>query len=250
MTHKTVKRFMKQTGTARKELLRFEGAASLAGPKDRMYLPTYFQESRADVLHTLMRSHPLATLVTSSDTGLTANHIPVETRSDPAPHGMLRGHIARANPLWKDYRADSEALAIFQGPQVYISPSFYPSKRETGEVVPTWDYAVVHAHGTLRFIQDAAWLKALVVGLTNAHEASRQAPWKVDDAPPPYIEKMLSLIVGFEFSIASLTGKWKLSQNHPAANRQGVVQGLRASAAENSREIADMVASFNDAPHA
>jgi transcriptional regulator len=215
-----------------------------------MYLPTYFKESRADVLHTLMRSHPLATLVTSSDSGLTANHIPVQTQSEPAPHGMLRGHIARANPLWKEYRADSEALAIFQGPHVYISPSFYPSKRETGEVVPTWDYAVVHAHGTLRFIQDAAWLKTLVVGLTNTHEASRQAPWKVDDAPPPYIEKMLSLIVGFEFSIVRLMGKWKLSQNHTAANRQGVVQGLRASAAENSREIADMVASFDDAPHA
>ena len=215
-----------------------------------MYLPTYFKESRTDVLHTLMRSHPLATLVTSCDSGLVANHIPVQTQSEPAPHGMLRGHIARANPLWKEYRADSEALAIFQGPHVYISPSFYPSKRETGEVVPTWDYAVVHAHGTLRFVQDAAWLKTLVVGLTNEHEASRQAPWKVDDAPPPYIEKMLSLIVGFEFSIVTLTGKWKLSQNHPAANRQGVVQGLRESAAENSREIADMVASFDDAPHA
>jgi transcriptional regulator len=215
-----------------------------------MYLPTYFKESRTDVLHALMRSHPLATLVTSSESGLTANHIPIQTRSEPAPHGMLRGHIARANPLWKEYRADSEALAILQGPQVYISPSFYPAKRETGEVVPTWDYAVVHAHGTLRFVQDAAWLKAFVVELTNSHEASRQAPWKVDDAPPPYIEKMLSLIVGFEFSIVSLTGKWKLSQNHPAANRQGVVQGLRESAAENSREIADMVASFDDAPHA
>jgi transcriptional regulator len=215
-----------------------------------MYLPTYFKESRTDVLHTLMRSHPLATLVTSCDSGLVANHIPVQTRSEPAPHGMLRGHVARANPLWKEYRADSEALAIFQGPHVYISPSFYPAKRETGEVVPTWDYAVVHAHGTLRFVQDAAWLKEFVVELTNAHEASRQAPWKVDDAPPPYIEKMLSLIVGFEFSIVTLTGKWKLSQNHPAANRQGVVQGLRESAAENSREIADMVASFDDAPHA
>jgi len=214
-----------------------------------MYLPTYFKESRTDVLHTLMRSHPLATLVTSCDSGLVANHIPVQTQSEPAPHGMLRGHVARANPLWKEYRADSEALAIFQGPQVYISPSFYPAKRETGEVVPTWDYAVVHVHGTLRFVQDAAWLKAFVVELTNSHEASRQAPWKVDDAPPPYIEKMLSLIVGFEFSIVRLTGKWKLSQNHPAANRQGVVQGLRESAAENSREIADMVASFDDAPH-
>jgi transcriptional regulator len=211
-----------------------------------LYLPSYFKESRIDVLHALMRERPLATLVTSIDSGLVANHIPVETRTEPAPHGLIRGHIARANPLWKEYRPGSEAMAIFQGPQVYISPSFYPSKRETGEVVPTWDYAVVHAHGTLHFVQDTEWLKSLVVGLTNAHEAPRQAPWKVDDAPPPYIEKMLSLIVGFEFSIVSLTGKWKLSQNHPAANRQGVVQGLRDAVGEDSREIADLLSSFND----
>ena len=213
-----------------------------------MYLPAYFKESRAPVLHALMRARPLATLVTLGDSGLVANHIPVETRAEPAPHGMLRGHVARANPLWKEYRAGSEALAIFQGPQVYISPSFYPSKRESGEVVPTWDYAVVHAHGTLRFVQDAAWLKTLVVGLTDAHEAPRGVPWKVADAPPSYIEKMLSLIVGFEFSIVSLTGKWKLSQNHTAANRQGVVQGLRGAAGADSREIADMLSSFNDEP--
>jgi transcriptional regulator len=211
-----------------------------------LYLPSYFKESRIDVLHALMRERPLATLVTSIDSGLVANHIPVETRTEPKPHGLIRGHIARANPLWKEYRPGAEAMAIFQGPQVYISPSFYPSKRETGEVVPTWDYAVVHAHGTLRFVQDTEWLKSLVVGLTNAHEAPRQAPWKVDDAPPPYIEKMLSLIVGFEFSIVSLTGKWKLSQNHPAANRQGVVQGLRDAVGEDSREIADLLSSFND----
>jgi transcriptional regulator len=211
-----------------------------------LYLPAHFKETRTDVLHALMRAHPLAALVTSIDSGLVANHIPVATHTEPAPHGLLRGHIARANPLWKEYRADSAALAIFQGPQVYISPSFYPSKRETGEVVPTWDYAVVHAHGTLRFIEDAEWLKTLVVGLTNVHEAPRQAPWKVADAPPPYIEKMLTLIVGFEFAITRLTGKWKLSQNHPAANRQGVVRGLREAAAEDSQKIADMLSSFND----
>jgi transcriptional regulator len=211
-----------------------------------LYLPAYFKESRTDVLHGLMRARPLAALVTSSDSGLVANHIPVETHAEPAPYGLLRGHIARANPLWKEYRAGSEALAIFQGSQVYISPSFYPSKRETGEVVPTWDYAVVHAHGTLRFVEDADWLKSLVVGLTNAHEAGRQIPWKVDDAPAPYIEKMLTLIVGFEFTITGLTGKFKLSQNHPSANRRGVVDGLREAAGEDSRQIADMLSSFND----
>jgi transcriptional regulator len=213
-----------------------------------VYLPAYFNESRADVLHALMRARPLATLVSMGDSGLTANHIPVETHSEPAPHGMLRGHIARANPLWKQYSENSEALAIFQGPQAYISPSFYPSKRETGEVVPTWDYAVVHAHGTLRFIEDRAWLRALVERLTDSHEAPRRAPWKVADAPLPYIEKMLSLIVGFEFAISRLAGKFKLSQNHPAANQAGVVQGLRDTGGEDSREIADRMSSLGNEP--
>ena len=211
-----------------------------------MYLPAYFEESRTDVLHALMRARPLATLVTLSDAGLIANHVPVETLPEPLPHGVLRGHVARANPVWRKYRADSEALAIFQGPQAYVSPSFYPSKQETGEVVPTWDYAVVHARGTLRFVQDTAWLRALVSRLTDAHEASRHMPWKIDDAPPPYIERMLSLIVGFELSIASLTGKWKLSQNHPTANRRGVVKGLRAATGAESRQVADMLSSLED----
>jgi transcriptional regulator len=218
-----------------------------------LYLPAYFEESRTDVMHALMRARPLATLVTLSGTGLIANHVPVETLPEPLPHGMLRGHIARANPMWRTYRADSGALAIFQGPQAYISPSFYPSKQETGEVVPTWDYAVVHAHGTLRFVQDRVWLRALVSRLTEAHEASRKIPWKIDDAPPRYIEKMLSLIVGFEFSIASLTGKWKLSQNHPTANRLGVVKGLRDAGGAESLEVAEMLSSLEDerldAPH-
>ena len=210
-----------------------------------MYLPAYFQESRTGVLHAMMRARPLAALVTSTDSGLLANHVPIETLPDPAPHGSLRGHIARANPLWKEYRAGTEALAIFQGPQAYISPSFYPSKRETGEVVPTWDYAVVHAHGTLRFVQDADWLHGFVTRLTQTHEAARALPWKVSDAPLPYVEKMLSLIVGFEFSISRLTGKWKISQNHPAANRRGVVEGLRETGGADSGEIADILSAFN-----
>jgi transcriptional regulator len=214
-----------------------------------LYLPAYFEESRPDVLHALMRARPLAALVAMCDTGLVANHIPVETSPDPAPFGTIRGHIARANPLWRNALAGSEALAIFQGPQVYISPSFYPSKKETGEVVPTWDYAVVHARGSLRFIQDADWLRALVTRLTDAHESARQAPWKVADAPPPYIDKMLGLIVGFEFTITSLTGKWKLSQNHPAGNRRGVEQGLRAAADSGSREVADMLVALESERH-
>jgi transcriptional regulator len=210
-------------------------------------LPAYFKENRIDALHELMRTRPLATLIAQCESGLVANHIPVETLSEPAPYGLIRGHIARANPLWREYRADTESLAIFQGPQAYISPSFYPSKQKTGEVVPTWDYAVVHAHGTLRFVEDAAWLHALVERLTNAHEAPRDKPWKVDDAPPPYIQKMLAAIVGFEFSITRLIGKWKVSQNHPAANREGVVRGLHATGDADSQQIADMITSLDAA---
>jgi len=206
-----------------------------------LYLPAHFKESRIEVLHALMHAHPLAALITVCDSGLVANHIPVETLSEPAPHGLIRGHVARANPLWREYRADSEALAIFQGPQAYISPSFYPSKQQTGEVVPTWNYAVVHAHGTLRFFEDSTWLRALVERLTDGHESVREQPWKVGDAPTPYIQKMLSAIVGFEFTVTRLEGKWKVSQNHTLANRQGVVRGLNATGDPDSVEIADLV---------
>ena len=210
-----------------------------------MYLPAYFNESRIDVLRAMMHARPLATLVAISDSGLVANHIPMETDAEPAPHGVLRGHIAHANPLWRLHRTETEALAIFHGPGAYISPTFYPSKLESGKVVPTWDYAVVHARGTLRFVRDPAWLRALVTRLTDAHEGRRQMPWKVDDAPPEYIEKMLSGIVGFELSITSLSGKWKVSQNHPAANRQGVMNGLRDMKDADAREIAAMLMTFD-----
>ncbi len=207
-----------------------------------MYLPAHFNESRTDVLHALMRARPLATLVTSCGSSLSANHIPVQTLAEPAPLGSIRGHIARANPLWRDYVQGSEALAIFQGPEAYISPSLYPSKAQTGEVVPTWDYVVVHAHGTLKFIADAEWLHGFVAGLTATHEASRLQPWKLGDAPREYIEKMLRSIVGFVFSILRLTGKWKVSQNRPPADRQGVVKGLQDASDADSREIAAMLA--------
>jgi transcriptional regulator len=207
-----------------------------------LYLPAHFNESRVDVMHGLMRAHPLATLVVSGGSGLLANHMPLETLSSPAPLGCLHGHIARANPLWREYREGAQALAIFQGPQVYVSPSFYPSKTVSGEVVPTWNYAVVHANGTLRFIHDVEWLRGFVTKLTETHEKPRPTPWKIDDAPARYIDKMLSLIVGFEFSISSLTGKWKVSQNRPAADRQGVVSNLRAADDADSHEIAAMLA--------
>jgi len=208
-----------------------------------LYLPAFFSETRIDVLHALMRARPLATLVAQCESGLLANHVPLETQAEPQPLGSIRGHIARANPLWREYREGAPAMAIFQGPQVYISPSFYPSKAQTGEVVPTWDYAVVHAHGTLRFIHDAGWLKDFVARLTDTHEAPRSQPWKIDDAPAAYIDRMLGLIVGFEFSISSLTGKWKVSQNRAHADRQGVVSNLQDANDAESHEIAAMLAS-------
>lgn len=207
-----------------------------------MYLPAQFSESRTDVLHALMRTRPLATLVTTCASGLVANHVPVQTLAEPKPLGSIRGHIARANPLWREYSEGREALAIFQGPDAYISPSLYPSKKHTGEVVPTWDYAVVHAHGTLKFINDPGWLHDFVAGLTATHEAARPQPWNIGDAPREYIEKMLGMIVGFEFAISKLTGKWKVSQNRPAADQQGVVQGLQGAGDADSREIAAMLA--------
>jgi transcriptional regulator len=207
-----------------------------------LYLPAQFNETRPEVMQALMRRHPLCTLVAQCESGLVANHVPMETLDEPKPLGRIRGHIARANPLWRDYRPETQALAIFQGPQVYISPSFYPSKSESGEVVPTWNYAVVHAGGTLKFIQDAGWLREFVAGLTATHEASRSMPWKIDDAPAPYIDQMLSLIVGFEFSIATLSGKWKVSQNRTPADREGVLRNLRMAQDADSHEMAAMLA--------
>jgi transcriptional regulator len=207
-----------------------------------LYVPAPFKEERIDVLHELMRAHPLATLVAVGDSGLMANHIPLKIESQPAPWGTLRGHVARANPVWRDYRLDSEALAIFQGPHSYISPSLYRSKQTTGEVVPTWNYVVVQARGTLRFIHETDWLREFVGTLTDDHEASRAQPWKVDDAPAAYMGTMLKLIVGFEFSITSITGKWKLGQNRTLSDRQGLAEGMQRSDDGDARELARMLA--------
>jgi transcriptional regulator len=198
-------------------------------------------------MRALMRAHPLATLVTQCGSGLVANHVPVQTLDAPAPLGCLRGHIARANPLWQDYRSETQALAVFQGPQAYISPSFYPSKARTGEVVPTWNYAVVHASGTLKFIQDTNWLREFVAGLTATYETPRAAPWKIDDAPAAYIDKSLKLIIGFEFSITALQGKWKMSQNRTLADREGVRRNLEGATDAQSQETAAVLASLESA---
>jgi transcriptional regulator len=192
-----------------------------------MYIPAHFEETNIEILHKLMREFPLATLVTLSSDGLNANHIPLELDAEPAPYGTLRGHVARANPVWRDFNSDVEAMVIFQGANSYITPSWYATKKETGKVVPTWNYAVVHAYGALKIIEDKVWLRNLVERLTDHHEAAKENPWKVSDAPENYIEPLLNAIVGIEITITKISGKWKASQNQPHTNRVGVIDGLR-----------------------
>ena len=187
-----------------------------------MYLPKHFEQPNAAALEKLMREHPLATLVSSGPDGLTADHIPLEF---DAASKTLRGHVARANPIWK-VAAGQPVLAVFQGPQAYVTPNWYPAKSATHKVVPTWNYAVVHAHGTLAVTEDAPWLHALVSRLTQHHESTQPRPWAVSDAPDDYIQQMLRAIVGIELPVLRLVGKYKLHQNHTTENHAGVVQGL------------------------
>jgi transcriptional regulator len=205
-----------------------------------MYLPSHFEETRVDTLHALIRAHPFGALVTLGPGGLDANHVPFEVDPDPAPFGTLRAHVARANPVWREV-AGAEVLVLFQGAETYISPSWYPTKQETAKVVPTWNYAVVHAHGSLRAIDDREWLRAFVTRLTDRHEAARADPWKVTDAPADYTDAMLGGIVGLEIPITRLVGKWKVSQNRPAQDRAGVVEGLGRQGDATSAAMARLV---------
>jgi transcriptional regulator len=207
-----------------------------------MYLPKHFEEPRIEVMHELMRARPLATLVTLASGGLAANHIPLHLMVSPAPFGTLRGHVARANPMWGDFAKDVEVLAIFHGPDSYITPSWYATKHETGKVVPTWNYAVVHAYGTLRVIDDAAWIRTQLEALTAHNEAGFAHPWSVSDAPHEYTEKLLGAIVGFEIVITRLSGKWKVSQNQPTKNQASVIAGLSSSGLRDAEAMAAMVA--------
>lgn len=206
-----------------------------------MYVPAHFAELQTDVMHGLIQAHPLATLVTLSNEGIDANHLPLHLSPAEGPFGTLRGHIARTNPLWRGSIPDSEALAVFHGPDSYISPSWYPTKSEDGKAVPTWNYVVVHALGTLRVIDDATWLRSHLESLTAHNEAAFAEPWRVSDAPRDFTEKLITALVGIEFAITRLTGKWKVSQNQPPQNRAGVVRGLRANSAICAEEMAALV---------
>jgi transcriptional regulator len=193
-----------------------------------MYIPDKFQETRIDVLQGCMRKNSLSTLVYTGNSGLIADHVPFLVDVEPAPLGTLRGHVARANPMWKECPTDREVLVVFQGLDAYITPSWYAAKREHGKVVPTWNYVVVHGYGRPRFIEDSAWLRGLVTRLTDTHEAGRAEPWKVTDAPEDYLTKQLRAIVGVEIVLTRLIGKWKANQNRSAADVRGVIDGLTA----------------------
>ncbi len=189
-----------------------------------MYLPDAFRQDDPATLHAAMAAAGLAILVTLGADGLAASHVPLLLDPDPAPLGTLRGHLAKPNPQGRG--AQGDALVIFTGPDGYITPSWYETKRRTGAVVPTWNYVAIHATGPITFFADTERLRAIVTRLTERHEAPRAAPWAVSDAPAAYIEGMLKGIVGFEIPISRLEGKWKLSQNRPAEDRAGVVAGL------------------------
>ena len=205
-----------------------------------MYIPRANEETRPEVLRHLMESHPLASLVTMGSSGLFATHLPLLV--DPGrPHGTLHGHISRANHQWRDFSPDIEALAIFAGPQHYITPNWYPEKQETAKVVPTWNYAVVHAYGHLKIIEDPVWLHAHLQALTNRHEATSSEPWHVTDAPQDYIASQIKGIVGIEIPIRRLEGKWKVSQNKSDATRLAVERGLEERNTPESLAMRDLV---------
>ena len=201
-----------------------------------VYVPPLFKEDHVEVLHEAIRQVGLATLVTYTADGLIASHVPMLLDIGPAPYGTLIGHLARPNPQARG--AVGEALAIFQGPEAYITPSWYATKRETGKVVPTWNYVAIHAYGTVEFFNDRERLLEVVTRLTERQEAPRAEPWAVDDAPADFIDVMLKGIVGFAMPITRLEGKWKMSQNRPAEDRAGVVNGLEA---EERADVAALI---------
>ena len=191
-----------------------------------MYIPPQFAENRPEVLHRIMHEHPLGTLVRSEEGGLDADHIPFEFEPDTGPLGTLKAHVARNNPLWQRCPTGTPVMVIFRGAQAYISPNWYPSKHETHRQVPTWNYEVVHAHGTLSIHDDERYVRALVARLTREHDAAEPRPWKMGEAPPDYIQMMLGNIVGIEVQVTSLVGKSKLSQNRELRDRRNAADTL------------------------
>lgn len=204
----------------------------------RMYQPPHFRDDSRAAQHGLIRAHPLGLLVSAGAGGLVANPIPFLI-DDAGAHGTLRAHLARANPQWRDLAEAQDCLVVFQGPQAYVTPAWYASKREHGRVVPTWNYATVHAWGPPRVIEDADWLHRQIADLTAAREAARAEPWAVDDAPKPFVAAQVRALVGIEIPITRIEGKWKMSQNRPVADRRGVIAGM---AADGAADVSALIA--------
>ncbi|MBN2679454.1 MAG: FMN-binding negative transcriptional regulator [Acidithiobacillaceae bacterium] len=212
-----------------------------------MYCPDPFAETRPEIMRALIQRYPLATLVSVGANGLEANHIPLYLAPDEGPQPVLQGHVARANPLWRETPRNDEVLVIFQGPQHYISPSWYATKAETGKVVPTWNYAVVHAYGPLQVKDDSAWVRQQMDALTAQQENGFTMPWQVDDAPQDFTERLIQQVVGIEIPISRWMGKWKVSQNQPLCNSDSVVAHLERQKQIDSGSMAEYVlASLKD----
>jgi transcriptional regulator len=206
-----------------------------------MYQPAHFREDRLDVQHHFIESNPLGHLVTSGATGLIANPLPFYIVAAASPLGTLKGHLARANPQWQQLDPRQEALVIFQGVNCYITPSWYETKRETGKVVPTWNYVAVHVYGKPRVIEDPDWIAAQVTELTRRQEAGRAEPWAVSDAPKTFIDAQIKAIVGIEIPIDRIEGKWKVSQNRPERDQKRVIEELRSAGGDISQRMAELV---------
>ena len=197
-----------------------------------MYQPPAFREDRPEVQHALIRKHPLGLLITAGPAGLLANLFPFLLDAEGTEKGTLRLHMARANPQWRELEGVAECLVVFQGPQDYVTPSWYATKRETGKVVPTWNYATVHVWGRPRVMNDDAWLRKQIEDLTTSREVQRAEPWLVSDAPEDFVAMQMRAIVGIEIPILRIEGKWKMSQNRPEADRAGVIAGFRETGDE------------------
>jgi transcriptional regulator len=206
-----------------------------------MYTPKAFEVTDLPMLHAAMKASELATLVTITTNGLLATHLPLLLDEARGEYGTLTGHVSRANVQWRETDSNAEALIIFLGLDTYVSPNWYPAKQETGRVVPTWNYASIHAYGRITFIEDPEWLRTMVTDLTKKHEASFPAPWKVTDAPAVYIDSQLKAIVGFEFQIVRLEGKQKFNQNRSVEDRLGVIEGLRELEDERKTQVAELM---------
>ncbi|MDM0002625.1 FMN-binding negative transcriptional regulator [Variovorax sp. J22P240] len=212
-----------------------------------MYVSKHHQLTNREAVFALMESHPLGAWVCQARGALVANHVPFLLDRSRGAFGTLIGHVSRANGVWRELRSDASSLVMFQRPQAYITPRWYPGKKEHGMVVPTWNYAVAHAHGVARAVEERSWLLDMLNRLTDAHEVGQQAPWRLSDAPASYVDKLLGAIVGIEIPIERLEGKLKASQDEAMQDRRGTVAALQQSPREEERVMANLVMKAIDA---